>query len=109
MANKYVLRVHKVIMSPNASRLLSANAYKEVSAWLTQWTCANNFKAVIGDYDYCINVLRDDLKKNLIPSWLVREGVTPECFVFTVSGGEVSDDDRFWSSFDMVYCRENTI
>lgn len=109
MAKKYVLRVHKVMMSSNASRLLSATVYKEVSEWLTQWTCANNFKAVIGDFDYCINVLRSDLKNHMIPSWLSREGVTPECFVFTVSGDEISDDDRFWSSFNAMYCNEYNI
>lgn len=100
MSNQRVMRVSKVELSSSAEHEISHAAYKEVQQWLTSFTCAANFKAVIGDFDDCIKILRDDMKTNLVPGWLVNMGVKPEHFVFFVSGDRVVDG-RFWSNFGM--------
>jgi len=99
---RYAARLNQIGLAAHAERELSHYAYTRTLEWLKQWTTGNNFKAVLGEdlYD-CVQRLRTQLQRGLVPSWLSDSGVKPEHFEFTVSGTEVSESGEFWSSFSI--------
>jgi len=109
MKINYAMRVNRVFLSHQAQNILSMKVYQEVKEWLNQWTCKNNFKAVLCENrEAGISELQADLRENLIPSWMKSQGVTTECFVFDIASADVKDG-RFWSCFEMVSGTVHTI
>jgi hypothetical protein len=105
---RYAARINQVGLVDRAERELSHYAYTRTTEWLKQWTVGNNFtignnfKAVLGeDLNDCVQRLRNQLQRGLVPSWLSDSGVKPEHFEFTLSGTEVSESGEFWSSFSL--------
>lgn len=110
MSNPYVVQIANIRLRPDAADVLSKRGFDEVSAWLSQWTPRNNFKAVIKPTrQEGIDHLKSVLHQTLVPSWLAWEtGVTPGMFEFEVCAEEVQGDE-FWACPGVVWCHWHSI
>lgn len=102
-----VMQIAKIILRDDAAGELSFNAYTSAKEWLTQWTPRANFKAVYAEtINEALEILRADLKENLVPKWM--RGVSPHNFLFEVSCQEI-EDNRFWMPSVCVWCKYHEI
>lgn len=98
----HIAQIVKVELRGSAANTLSYAAHTRVQEWLTQWTPARNFKAVIaGTRDEAIERCRQVLRKQLIPSWIEHLGVKHEHFVFRISDQDAPNGE-FWMSSGVV-------
>lgn len=103
MSKQVVVQVAHVYLKQSAERELSAYAYRQVTEWLTQWTCRANFKATLASSQQeGIERVQKLLQEKLVPSFMARDGVKPEHFEFGVSMQDV-EDGFFWMSSSLVY------
>lgn len=99
-----VAQVVEIKLRGAAESMLSYRVYQRTQEWLKQWTCVNNIKAVIApDREEALDMIREDLREKLIPSWLKSEGVEPCMFLFNIDEKEV-ENGRFWGANNMRLC-----
>ncbi len=102
----HIAQIAEVKLKGSAADKIPHSAYIETVAWLKQWTPQANFKAVIAsDLDSAISVLRADLQKTLLPSFLRCRGVLPEHFTFQVCH-QAAEDGRFWAPIRLRLMRD---
>lgn len=95
----FITQIESVKLKGSSYDKLSYSTVRRVEAWLIQWTCRNNFKAVVtktaeeGIAD-CRHILQEDL----VPGWLAHLGVKPEHFLFQVAVVPIDKQGRFWIS-----------
>lgn len=98
----HIAQIVKVSLTGKAVDELSYGAYTATQEWLNQWTPRGSMKAVVGkDRDECLAMLREDLNKSLVSSWLKSKGVLPKHFKFQISDQEVKEG-RFWMPSGVV-------
>lgn len=98
----HIAQVVSIQLTGGSSSELRYDAYRETEAWLKQWTPRANFKAVIGsDLEECLAMLREDLRKDLVPHFLAHNGVKPQHFKFQIADQAV-ENGRFWMPSALV-------
>lgn len=98
----HIAQIVSVKLRVSAADTLPHSAYLRIEEWLTQWTPRRNFKTVLADSrEQAIERCRQQLRKQLVPSWAAHLGVKPEHFTFQVSDQEVVDGE-FWGGNQLV-------
>ena len=91
----------EVRLSTKAADVLTANAHRRASDWLTHWTPEQNFKGVVAEsLEAALGVLQHDF---VMPCFMLSIGLKPEHLEFQLSRQELDADGRYWPDSRVVY------
>jgi chromosomal replication initiation ATPase DnaA len=90
-----ILQISKVGLRNEAKDLMTVNQYERAQNWLTQWTCQNNFQALV----YIPSEMNEaevfkQLRKEVVDA-VSHHGYPEAAFYFEVSIQQATDN-RFW-------------